>query len=137
MVRKTGIDATLPETAALKRVAPYRDEILTWLYRKIVNDCRQNDILPVWVFLPMVRAGAWQDETEGFVKIAEESGFIMINLQDIYRDESPESLRLAQWDEHPNTKGHQIIAARLYDELFKKDEILALGLAAQTTRPTQ
>jgi hypothetical protein len=77
----------------------------------------------------MVREGAWQEETEGFTQTAEKAGFVMINMHDIYNDRSLDSLRLADWDEHPNAKGHQLIATRLYKEMLNKNNELSLGVS--------
>jgi hypothetical protein len=41
----------------------------------------------------------------------------VIDLDDIYAGQDIADMRLAEWDDHPNTHGHALIAARLYDEL--------------------
>jgi phospholipase/lecithinase/hemolysin len=43
-----------------------------------------------------------------------------------------ESLVVAYWDKHPNTKGHKLIAERLYQALREKEEEIPLGLSART-----
>jgi hypothetical protein len=134
VANKAQIDPLTAEADAVKRLIPYRNEILTWFYRKIVDDCRQSNVLPVWIFLPMVNEGLWKEETAGFTKIAEEAGFIMVNMHDIYSDQSLASLRVAEWDEHPNARGHQVIAARLYREMSLKNQILSLGLPEEKAR---
>ena len=35
------------------------------------------------------------------LRIAEEAGFVIINLADVYRNEDLDAIRLAEWDEHP------------------------------------
>ena len=50
---------------------------------------------PVWIFLPQVRPGSWQDATAGAVQLARDAGFVVINLQDVYDGEDIERVRLA------------------------------------------
>ena len=129
LVQQARLDSSLPEAEAIRRLTPYRGEILIWFYNTVVKSCRERGVIPVWVFLPMVREGAWQEETEGFTQAAEKAGFVMINMHDIYNDRSLDSLRLADWDEHPNAKGHQLIATRLYKEMLNKNNELSLGVS--------
>jgi D-alanyl-lipoteichoic acid acyltransferase DltB (MBOAT superfamily) len=124
VVQQAGIDAKTPETFALKRLEPFRNEMLSWLYRRIVQGCKERGSLPVWIFLPQVREGLWQEETAGIFQIAEEAGFIILDLSDVYKNQDITSLRLAEWDDHPNVKGHQLIAARLYEAILEKEALI-------------
>ena len=74
----------------------------------------KRGIRPVWIFLPQVRAGIWQEETPATLKIARDAGFAIIDLQDVYHDRDLATIRLAEWDDHPNALGHRLIADRLY-----------------------
>jgi hypothetical protein len=58
--------------------------------------------------------------------LAEQSGFITIDLRRVYTGRSEEELRLVEWDKHPNALGHRIIAAGLYRELRARGERLGL-----------
>ena len=57
------------------------------------------------------------------MQLAEEAGFIVLDLSGIYKNQDIKSLHVAEWDDHPNGKGHQLIAARLYEALLEKEEI--------------
>lgn len=124
IVAKAGLTREMDETAALKRINPYNKEILSWTYRHIAERSRENGALPVLVFLPQVREGTWQEETPETLRMAEDAGFIIINLADVYRGRDITAIRLAEWDDHPNVLGHELIASRLYDELHKKREAI-------------
>jgi hypothetical protein len=117
IVAKAGLKPGMDEATALRRVASFQPEILLGVYRHIQEESRKRGIVPVWIFLPQVREGAWQEETPEMLRIAAEAGFVIVNLAEVYRNESVEAIRLAEWDEHPNARGHQLIAARLYDAL--------------------
>ena len=119
VVNSAGLVPSMDETTALKRLQPFRATILSWTYKRIADEVRGRGALPVFVFLPQVREEQWADETPEIVRIAEGAGFAVINLAGVYRGQDIAALRLAEWDEHPNRLGHQLIAARLFDELRK------------------
>jgi hypothetical protein len=123
IVAKAELAPDLEETTALRRIAPYQAEILAAVYSAIVEQSRARGIVPVWLYLPQVQGGAWQEETPQTLRIAAEAGFTIINLADVYEYVEPAAVRLAEWDEHPNALGHKLIARRLYQEL-EKGEIL-------------
>ncbi len=127
---KAGLTPGMSQDEATKRLAPFREELLRWLYRHIVERCREQGAFPVWIFLPSLEPGPWREETAPAKSIAGEAGFEIMDLSDVFEDEQPGSLRVAAWDEHPNARGHQLVADRLYDEIRKREELLTLRTAA-------
>lgn len=121
---KAGITKDMDETTALKHIKPFGNEILAWTYRHIAERASASGAVPVLVFLPQVREGVWQEETPDILRIAEEAGFTLINLADVYKSSDIASVRLAEWDDHPNKHGHELIASRLYDELTAKHKLI-------------
>ena len=63
IVDKSGVRADMDETAALKLLEPYKAEILKVVYDSLVEQSLKRGIRPVWIFVPQVRAGIWQEET--------------------------------------------------------------------------
>jgi len=124
IVAKAGLKPGMDEATALRRVASFQPEILLGVYRHIQEESRKRGIVAVWIFLPQVREGAWQEETPEMLRIAAEAGFVIVNLADVYKNENAEAIRLAEWDEHPNARGHQLIAARLYDALQEQRDVV-------------
>jgi hypothetical protein len=114
----------MDETTALRQIAPFHAEILTAVYRAIVEECRTRGIVPVFVFLPQVYKGPWQEETPQTLRIAEAAGFTIVDLTDIYDNVDAASVRLAEWDAHPNARAHAMIADRLFQELEKRFDLL-------------
>ncbi|PYV37444.1 MAG: hypothetical protein DMG06_28030 [Acidobacteria bacterium] len=129
IARKARIEATMGETEAVRRLEPFGAEMLAWVYRGIVQNCRERGIVPVWVFLPTPLEDPWQEDTASLLRAAEESGFIVLNLVDVYRNHDIKALRFAEWDAHPNAQAHKLIADKLYDLLWerKKDILLSFG----------
>jgi D-alanyl-lipoteichoic acid acyltransferase DltB (MBOAT superfamily) len=121
---RAGLTSDMEETGALKKLAPFNKEILFWTYRHIVARSNAKNAIPVLIFLPQVREGTWQEETPETLRMAEDAGFIIVNLADVYRGQEISGIRLAEWDDHPNVQGHSLIASRLYDELRKKQEAI-------------
>ena len=67
------------------------------------------------------------EEADTHLQLAEEAGFTVLDLSDVFAGQAAEDIRLAEWDFHPNAKGHQLIADRLYQELFEhKDKDFVL-----------
>ena len=118
-VTRAGLEPSMDNATALKRLDPVDGEILLWTYKRIVEQTRSRGAVPVFIFLPQVREERGQDETPAILRIADSAGFVVINLAGVFRGQDIDALRLAEWDEHPNRRGHQLIASRLYDELQK------------------
>jgi D-alanyl-lipoteichoic acid acyltransferase DltB (MBOAT superfamily) len=125
IVQKAGVDATMDRTAALRRLEPFKVEILTWVYRKITDESRARGATTILAFLPQSAGGSWEEETPEILRIAEASGFAVLNLSDVFKGHDLKSYALAEWDMHPTAFGHQIIAARLFDELAKRPDLIS------------
>lgn len=124
IVQQAGVTAQTEETTAIRRLAPFQGDILAWTYQYIVEACRARGVVPVLIFLPQVREGTWQEETAETLRIAEAAGFLVIDLADVYRNRDITLIRLAEWDYHPNTRGHQLIAEHLYTALQAKQDVI-------------
>ena len=124
IIARAGIGADMDETTALKLLDPVRSDILRWTYGRIADESRRAGAVPVWIFLPQVTEGRWQEETPIALDAARAAGFVIIDLSDVYKGEDIKTLRLAEWDEHPNARAHELIAARLLEGLrAQKDAI--------------
>jgi D-alanyl-lipoteichoic acid acyltransferase DltB (MBOAT superfamily) len=128
IVDRAGATPAMDETELRRRLDPLGGEILEVVYRTLADRARERGMRLAWVFLPQVRSGSWQEETPEAVRLAQRAGFEVINLDDIYAGQEIADIRLAEWDDHPNTHGHALIAARLYDELGRRaGTLLAAG----------
>ena len=107
----------MSQAEANRRLTPFGKDILQYVYTYIANGARERNIQPVWVFLPQMERGDWQDETESFVRIAEDAGFVILRLDDVFEHVDLAQIWLADWDLHPNQRGHQLIADALFEQL--------------------
>jgi D-alanyl-lipoteichoic acid acyltransferase DltB (MBOAT superfamily) len=124
IVNKAGIEPSMDEATSLKRIHPFRGEILSWIYNRVAEQTRAKGALAVLVFLPQVREGTWQEETPETLRAAESAGFVVIDMANVYKGQDVATIRLAEWDDHPNRRGHELIASRLYDELQKRAQTM-------------
>lgn len=60
-------------------------------------------------------------------------GFHVIDLQNAYQSTMESTYRLAQWDRHPNARGHAALAAALEQALLADGDPLRLGLTSRHT----
>ena len=109
-------DAT--DARALRnRLEPYREEILAWIYRRMVSECRKRGIQPVWVYFPRPEELEGEGPPALEVRLAREAGFTILDLSGVYGDHDFPSLWIARWDHHPNAQGNRLIADKLYSAM--------------------
>jgi hypothetical protein len=63
------------------------------------------------------------EEIKWHIQKAEEAGFTVIDLSNVYSLKT-EDILLASWDWYPNATGHQLIADQLYEQLLSRDYYL-------------
>ena len=112
------------EAALAKLLQPHSGAILAAVYAEIGGRAKAHGLSALWVFLPQVRAGSWQEETQQSVTLAAAAGFAVLDLSDVYAGHDPASVRLAEWDDHPNANGHRLVADRLYKEFAAQPDKL-------------
>jgi hypothetical protein len=124
VARRAGVAPRTPESVASRRLLPFREELLAWVFETVVTRCQERGIVPVLIFLPQVDPGGWREETPTILRLAREAGFTVLDLDDVYDGEPIDSIRLAPWDNHPNARGHQLVADRLHRELVERAEVI-------------
>jgi hypothetical protein len=104
------------------RLLPQRDALLRVAFEKLAETCREHGVPVFLVMIPDfgepigARRGAPRVNALGA-----ELGFQVIDLQRMLRHMPSESaLKLAPWDNHPNARGHRLIADQIYSELRPK-----------------
>jgi lysophospholipase L1-like esterase len=76
--------------------------------------------------MPTLENALRDEEIAHLSRVAEEAGFVILDLSDAYDNQDVESLVVAYWDKHPNAKGHRLIAEDLYRKLREKGEVIPL-----------
>ena len=126
IAREAGADPEATKAENERRLQPVGAELLSQTYRRVVETSRAHGILPVWIFMPTLEFPRQPEEIARLIRVAQESGFIVLDLSHAYDGQDPESLVVAYWDKHPNTKGHMLIAEDLYRQLRKKEREIPL-----------
>lgn len=101
---------------------PFADDIVSWTYRRVVRDCRNRNVLPVYMFLPSARAFDHSVVAKD-VQVAREAGFEVVDLSDVFQDQDLQALQIAPWDFHFNKDGHRLVAERLYREFHQRPTV--------------
>ena len=127
LVAKAGITSDMTDVEAEKRLQPYARELIVWAYDRIVELSKEEDAVPVWIFMPTLEAAVSEEYATELMGVANEAGFVTVNLADLYQDQDLEALIVAPWDRHPNAKAHRLIAERLYQFLQEQGQFTLLG----------
>jgi hypothetical protein len=85
--------------------------------------------------MPMPTQQWPEEKIDTQIKQAEEAGFVTLNLRDAYKNQDENTLRLAEWDAHPNAAAHRLIATRLYEVLQEKRTLFFSRLSVHAGKP--
>jgi hypothetical protein len=119
-----GLQQSQSRLEMFHRLQPFKDAIVHWGYREIVNACRSHNATPVWVFLPTTTD---QDTDEKFTKWsseAKQAGFVTLNLSNVYSGHKADEIQIGEPDTHPNTLGNFLISRNLISEIRKNNLFL-------------
>jgi hypothetical protein len=124
LLADAGIDRTGSALQYEQALEPVVRDALAWSWNELTAVARANGVTPVWIFLPTLEMHASATDLEWMRDLARRAGFTVIDLHDLWDGADTFSLRLADWDYHPNAEGHRRIAERLWRELQARPEIL-------------
>jgi hypothetical protein len=119
VARKAGIEENMTQIEAERLLRPFGPELVTWTYKRVVEVSKERGILPVWIFISALDESEIQDPTD-LMRLAQEVGFTTIDLSDVYNGYNMETLIVAEWDRHPNAKGHRLMADRLFTDISER-----------------
>jgi lysophospholipase L1-like esterase len=125
MATRAGVGPGTPEAVAERRLQRIGADLVGWTYRRAVQSCREHGAVPVWLFVRTTNEGDWRKPHDVLRRLADEAGFVPLDLGDTYGSTPLRSLFLAEWDHHPNVEGHVMIAERLWSEIRAHPEVFA------------
>jgi hypothetical protein len=127
LITAAGVQPAMDRTTTLRLLKLHEDALLGWTYNYIVSQCARRGIRAVWVYLPPLYPTAGEPEERGKAReLAETAGFEIIDLTGIFDGQDLDALTLADWDKHPNTKAHALIADRLYAAIASRPQAVGL-----------
>ena len=134
LATKLGVDNRVPGAETLVRLRLGSDEIIAWTLGRIAEQSRAHGAKPVLLALDNVRPQPARRHPA--IAPARAAGFLVLDFLDVYGSGSGvTAFQVEPWDEHPNPRGHQIIAERLLQELRRHDAIPAARTPAQPSTP--
>ncbi len=112
---------------AIRRLAPHARELHARMYDWIGAFGREHGVPIYWVFMPMPSrdisgpvgtASSAEPAVRELFDVARGAGFVTVDLSGVYDGVDLTTLWVATWDRHPNLKGHQLVADRLFAEML-------------------
>ncbi len=111
IIAKSGINRTMPEREQFKRLEKYSEELIEKAYEHFVLLCREHSMTPIWVYWPTVNS--FIDQSFILTQIAEKTGFIIVDLDNVFDGYDPDDLIVNDHDRHPNALAHKLVAEEL------------------------
>jgi len=131
IIESSGITPDTTETMATRLLTPYRNDILSFAYSNIVQQCRERGIVPVLLMFEQDWSGEiGEREIPPTLELAEQAGFEVLVLENVYDGYQGAEVKLARWDKHPNALGHRLIAESLFAALVDESGIIGPGSRA-------
>lgn len=122
IARESRVDAKTPQRWAERRLMPYWPRLYEWAFGRIAERCVRAGIQPILVYLPPIGgSGARRRDAERTLAMARSAGFAVVDLEHALDGADADSLKVAPWDAHPNSKGHRMIGEALYDAFTAPD----------------
>lgn len=134
MVREAGVAKDMSELEAMRRLMPYEDELARWALADVASEADRMGALAVFALIPIPHDKVPPRSKARLLSIVRESGFMIIDMADVFEGFDAASLQLNAADRHPNAEGHRIMATRLYAELTNVPEIVSAPSQVRTAR---
>ena len=122
VARLAGVDAEMAPGGIQARLQRHDAELLAAVYRGIVNACRARGAIPVYFYLPI--PGTTPSPEQPFLKIAEESGFIVSDLSNWAAGRAHNDLYHPDDEIHPDPRGHAAIKEAILHAIEAQPAIL-------------
>jgi hypothetical protein len=121
IIDRSGIDKNMKEVQQFNRLEEYSEELIKKAYESFVVMCRVHGMTPIWVYWPTVNS--FIDQSLSLSRIAENAGFVVVDLDNIFEGYNPDDLIVNDHDRHPNALAHKLIAEELV-RIFTEEFIL-------------
>ena len=115
---KAGLRRSMTVDELKRRLYPYRFELLSSIYKEMVAACRRQGVRAIWIYLPSP-APAWMSDEDiaEAVRLAKAAGFQTLDLSTLFAKEDLASVQTGPIDNHPNVRGHRLIANAFFEGL--------------------
>jgi D-alanyl-lipoteichoic acid acyltransferase DltB (MBOAT superfamily) len=125
VVAASGVTRETDRAAAIRRLNPYIPPLLDWTISCLAERIRELGARPVWLVLRLPTGE--NDSEQGGIALAERAGFDVIDLSKVFEGADEAGYVKEEWDNHPNARGHQLLADKLFRALVDRSSQLATG----------
>jgi len=119
IVKASGVKPYMSALQIRELIAPYADAIMKWGYTEIFNQCKKNNVVPIWAYMETTTEFVEDTEYNELKTYAESLGFVILDLRNTYGNIDRSEIQISDLNTHPNVLGHRIIAERFYNALKK------------------
>lgn len=121
IVKRANIHSGMSEIDMLNAIEPYSNEIIFKCYNLLYDKCISNNITPVWIYWPIITQRKYIKIEKNTIKnIANQIGYLTVDIENVYKNYSPNDLIINYKDQHPNALGHQLVAKALTSAFIDK-----------------
>ncbi|MCW5980490.1 MAG: hypothetical protein KIT09_20585 [Bryobacteraceae bacterium] len=118
IVRRSGAAVELGYRESIRRLQPYRLEVNRWALEHVRETASSGASVVVLLVPTADERDVLERRFFSTKRLLKEFDFPVVELLDTFeRVPDLEALRLASWDNHPNTRGHIILFENLYRKL--------------------
>jgi hypothetical protein len=122
VIQRAGIKPGMAQGEMEGLLQPFAPDILRGVYADLVAECRKRGVLPVWIYVPMPGVLDAELPTADLIGLAEEAGFVVLNLAGWADGHAPEAVKIDE--HHANALGHRLLAERLGAMLRQRRDAL-------------
>ncbi len=117
---KSGVRQYMSRNEIKNRLYPFADELIQKGYNKFSSLCKKINAKPIWLFVPALDYKVNEKEKNFLQSVALKNGMKCIDLSYVFNKVNHAPLKVAENDNHPNAKGHLLLANALAKALLKK-----------------
>jgi hypothetical protein len=114
---EAGVEPLTGERECIELLGRKKGKILGWVYQRIADLAREAGAQPVWIFLPRLGDTVPSNLKKILFSNAREAGFEILDLSGVYEGVSEDEIKIAEFDAHPDARGHRMIEECLYEAL--------------------
>ncbi len=119
VIRESGVTSRMSRNQMRQRLDPYANEIVAWSLARIATLAEASGLGLIALYVPLTEEieGVDPDQFQTYASMVNTHGYDLINLDGAFAGHSPQDIQLAPWDKHLGTRGHELLADKLYSAL--------------------
>jgi D-alanyl-lipoteichoic acid acyltransferase DltB (MBOAT superfamily) len=108
----------------MKVAGPREAEIVQAGYKLLYELIVDNGQLPIWTFIPALDDNEGPTEAEDLKQLLSAIGYFPLIINNAFEGYKKEDLMIAEFDAHPNKKGHELLAEEMLRQILANQPLL-------------